>query len=225
MTPCPSCGHVPTMKTTFCPECGSPIPDEAPATAETAPAPAATPADPSPGAAADGAPGPAAGVPADGAPADPSPGAAADGSPPTPDSASAPAASAASAAGTPDARGIYPEEDVENGKVFAILGYLVSFIWLVPLFQRDNAFALYHAKQALTYNLLIIVSMIPISIIGLLTFGCGYVLFLPLMYPWIMGLVYAVQGRYEPMPWIGSMGEDWFKGIVADKRPGGWPPQ
>ncbi len=28
MTPCPSCGHIPTMQTSFCPQCGATMPDE-----------------------------------------------------------------------------------------------------------------------------------------------------------------------------------------------------
>ena len=46
-------------------------------------------------------------------------------------------------------------KEVEDGKIFAILSYVLNFVglpfFLVPLIMRNNAFSLYHAKQCLMW--------------------------------------------------------------------------
>ena len=115
---------------------------------------------------------------------------------------------------------LYPPEDIEQGKTWALLGYLISPLWIIPLVQRDNAFALYHAKQSLALLIAIVIATIPISIIGTITCGIGFILYLPLMYPWIMGVVYSAQGQYRPVPWFGFIADQYLQSIQADKRPG-----
>jgi uncharacterized membrane protein len=113
-----------------------------------------------------------------------------------------------------------PPEDVESGKLMAILGYFVSPLWIIPLVQRDNAFALFHAKQAMVYSIAMAILGAAIGVVSFFTCGFGAILALavfPFMYPWIMGIVYAAQGEYRPMPWLGSYAE-YFGSIVADKR-------
>lgn len=111
-------------------------------------------------------------------------------------------------------------EDVEPGKVLAVLGYLISPIWIVPLITRDNAFALFHAKQALVLAVVAVVLSVPIAIIAAITCGVGAVLYLPLVYPWLMGLMAAIQGHYRPMPWIGQFAERYLGGLQPDQRQG-----
>ena len=104
-------------------------------------------------------------------------------------------------------------QEINDGKVFAILGYIISILCIVPLIQRDNAFSLYHAKQVLLLIiaciLLAVVNVIPcagqiVSVIG----------FLVLSVLNIIGLVYACKGEVKPIPVIGKLAEDWFKGIT-----------
>jgi uncharacterized membrane protein len=116
----------------------------------------------------------------------------------------------------------YPPEDVESGKMLAILGYLISPLWILPLVQRDNAFALYHAKQAMVYTIFMAILGSVIGIVSVITCGFGSILAIaifPFMYPWIMAIVYASQGEYKPMPWIGHYADKYFANMVADKRP------
>jgi len=124
----------------------------------------------------------------------------------------------------PGMPGHYPPEDVEQGKALAIVGYLVSPLWIIPLLQRDNAFALFHAKQAMIYTIFMGILGAIISVVSLVTCGFGAILAIaifPFMYPWIMAIVYAAQGQYKPMPWIGFLADKYFAGMVADKRPAG----
>jgi uncharacterized membrane protein len=116
--------------------------------------------------------------------------------------------------------------------MLAVLGHIIGFVWIIPLVTRDNAFAVYHAKQAAVNNIVVFIGVTVLSIIVIPTsfFTCGLsmVLYLALfvpVYPWIMGIIHAAQGRYEPMPWYGHLADQWFGGVQADKRPGSLPQQ
>ncbi len=120
-----------------------------------------------------------------------------------------PAAEAPVAAASP--------QDMEQGKTFAILSYVIGFIglpfFLVPLITRKNEFALYHAKQCLMLWLAAIavsfVNIVPclgqivwlVAIVALLVFN-------------VLGLINATKGEAKPLPLIGKWGEEWFKGIT-----------
>jgi len=110
-------------------------------------------------------------------------------------------------------------KDVEEGKVFAILTYALSFVglpfFLVPLIMRNNDFSLYHAKQCLLLWLAGVVGSVLSSI--LMTVCIGAIL-LPIVLVFclvlnIIGLINAVKAETKPLPLIGKWGEDWFKGI------------
>ena len=116
----------------------------------------------------------------------------------------------------------YPPEDIESGKMLAVLGYLISPLWIIPLVQRDNAFALFHAKQAMIYTIFMVILGTVIGIISVITCGFGAILavaIFPFLYPYIMGIVYAAQGQYQPMPWIGHYADTYLSSFVADQRP------
>ncbi len=109
--------------------------------------------------------------------------------------------------------------DVDEGKVFAILSYALSFLgipfFLVPLIMRNNDFSLFHAKQCLILWL----GGIAASVVGVpLTAVCIGRIILPvagifLLVLGLMGLINAVKGLQKPLPLIGKWGVDWFKGI------------
>lgn len=111
----------------------------------------------------------------------------------------------------PDASAVSAKE-VEEGKVFAILSYIIPFFVLVPLIQRNNAFALYHARQCL---LLWIIGVVGSTA---LTFSCVLIFLTPflslaILVLAILGLINAAKGEMKPVPLIGKFAEDWFKGI------------
>jgi len=110
----------------------------------------------------------------------------------------------------------YPMEDVEEGKLFAILSYIIPIVFIVPLIQKDNHFSLFHAKQCLLLVLACVASMIltAIPVVGCVTF----LLFLPILVLVIMGLIASIQGQYKPLPFIGQYAEEWFKGMKVEKK-------
>lgn len=125
----------------------------------------------------------------------------------------------APAAKPPAAAAAVDNAETEEGKVFAILSYALSFIgipfFLVPLIMRNNEFSLYHAKQSLQIWL---ASVVLGTVCGMLMVVCIGAILLPvvmigLLVFNIMGLVNAINGEIKPVPIIGKWGEEWFKGI------------
>lgn len=100
---------------------------------------------------------------------------------------------------TPGAPRAYAAHDVEAGKLWAILSYVFGLLAIVPLLQKDNDFALFHARQALV----LLIFSIPTCggcVVGTVVMA-------------VIGLINAINGRYQPLPLIGRFGEEWFGGI------------
>ncbi|KPK71892.1 hypothetical protein AMJ87_06300 [candidate division WOR_3 bacterium SM23_60] len=101
-----------------------------------------------------------------------------------------------------------PEVDktVEEGKIWAFIGYW-WILFLVPLLgKKDNKFALFHGKQGLVlfvfWIVVWIISFIPFigAIIGFLGWIIGIILA-------IIGMVKSLQGEYWKMPVLGDIAE------------------
>lgn len=98
------------------------------------------------------------------------------------------------------------EQEIREGKFFAIISY-VSFLCIITLvLKRDNKFALYHAKQGLVLFVLevaaFILSIIPL--LGWLIAVFGYALFLLVS---IWGIIQAGLGVYSRIPVITDISE------------------
>ena len=89
------------------------------------------------------------------------------------------------------------EQEVREGKFFAIISY-VSFLCIITLvLKKDNKFALYHAKQGLVLFVMevaaFILSIIPF--LGWLIWIFGYALFLLVSLWGIMQASLGVSSR------------------------------
>lgn len=111
------------------------------------------------------------------------------------------------------------EQEIENGKTFAILSYVLGFLgipfFLVPLIMRDNDFSLYHSKQCL---MIWLVGIVGGTISGILMLVCIGVLTaiaigVFILVVEIIGLMNSTKGLAKPLPLIGKYAEEWFKGI------------
>jgi uncharacterized membrane protein len=112
---------------------------------------------------------------------------------------------------TPSPAAANPKE-FEEGKILAILSYIIPFVFLVPIIQKNNDYALFHAKQAM---LLMIVGFVLSTV---LSATCVLAVLVPfvslgLLVLAIMGIINAVKGEMKPLPVLGKFAEDWFKGI------------
>lgn len=93
------------------------------------------------------------------------------------------------------------ENEIKEGKVYALMGYL-SILCLIPLtLKKDNKFALYHAKQGLVLFIaeliLLFARILPlvgwlITILGIIL--CGLIS--------IYALIEALMGYYVKLPFI-----------------------
>lgn len=119
---------------------------------------------------------------------------------------------------SPTATGI-PMDEVQRGKLFAVLSYGCNFIglpfFIVPLVMRDNDFSLFHAKQTL---MIVIIGLIAAIIAFVLSFFCIGVLLFPVIViaNWvflIIGLINVSNNQAKPLPVIGGLAESWFSGI------------
>lgn len=95
----------------------------------------------------------------------------------------------------------------DQGKVYAIVGYL-GILFLVPLLAAPNdKFAQYHARQGMVLFIAEVILWIVAWLLMLVTFGFG-VFFMPvvsiLAIIWsILGIVNAANGEMKPLPVIG----------------------
>ena len=98
------------------------------------------------------------------------------------------------------------EKEIEEGRVFAVLGYL-SILCLVPLLlKKDNKFALFHGKQGLVLFIFEIaggiISLVPFLgwIIGILA-----LIIFPILS--VIGIIRSLMGQYWKMPVLGDLAE------------------
>lgn len=107
------------------------------------------------------------------------------------------------------------QEVIDDGKKIALLSYL-TIIGLIVAFvmnnEKKNAFASYHIRQMLGLTVVGLASGF-ISIIPILGWIAGLVIWVFLFINWISGLMNALNGRVKPMPILGTKFEEWFKGI------------
>jgi uncharacterized membrane protein len=104
------------------------------------------------------------------------------------------------------------KNDVETGRLFAILSYLVPFFFLVPLIQKTNVFAHFHARQALAIFLLaialsVVAALIPLSLLSII----GPVLLLAQVALIVIGVIHAAKGEAKQLPILGEHAERVFK--------------
>lgn len=124
-------------------------------------------------------------------------------------------------------------EPTEQGKMWAAVSYGSFFIGfplgVIPLIQRDDAFALYHAKTATAVWLVAfvvgVVMAFVYTVISFVTCGFGSILFpiILLPVPWTMvvsihGLILALNGQTEePMGGFG-LGEMMFGQLTLKEK-------
>jgi len=98
------------------------------------------------------------------------------------------------------------DNEVQEGKVFAVIGYL-GILCLVPLLlKKNNKFALFHGKQ----GLVLFIGEVGASLINIIPILGQIIWILAVMVFGILSLVGIVQslmGNYWKMPIIGEIAE------------------
>lgn len=98
------------------------------------------------------------------------------------------------------------KKEIQEGKVFALMGYLFVLCIIPLVFKKDNQFALFHAKQGLVIFVAevatLIISVIPRIGTLILTFG---ILLLGLLSLW--GIIQSLSGKYTKLAVIFGLAE------------------
>ncbi len=97
------------------------------------------------------------------------------------------------------------DKEIQEGKIFALIGYLWILCFVPLLLKKENKFALFHGKQALVLFLgeiaCSIIIMIPIlGFIGLLFLFIFAVMSL-------LGIIHALMGNYWRIPVIADVAD------------------
>lgn len=120
---------------------------------------------------------------------------------------------------------VFSHEDREDGMDGARFSYLFNFFGLpfclIPLMRRDNAFSLFHAKQALLIWILFFGSLLLgwmlcwISLKALWIFVLGGGVSLGLN---VLGYQRVLEENDTPLPGIGGWAESWFADVVVHEE-------
>ena len=95
---------------------------------------------------------------------------------------------------------------VEEGKIFAVIGYL-GILCLAPLLlKKENKFALFHGKQGLVLFLGEVASGI-ISVVPFIGWLVGFLGFLVLGILSLVGIIQALMGSYWKMPVVSDIAD------------------
>lgn len=122
--------------------------------------------------------------------------------------------------GMPPTQVSFDPGTIEQGKTLAYLSYASYFvglpIWLIPIIQKDNAFSLYHAKQAGASYILGMGAAMIIGVIAVVTCGLGAVLFPLALFPLITsihGLILVSNGEVREPALVFGLGDKLFTSI------------
>ena len=98
--------------------------------------------------------------------------------------------------GTQSQDGQGEDKDVQDNKLWALLGYL-GILCLIPLLaKKDSKFAQFHAKQGLILLIGEFFVWVPFF---------GWLLGLFILILWIMGIINVLSGKMKPLPVVGDL--------------------
>lgn len=109
------------------------------------------------------------------------------------------------------------QQEIEGGKTMAILSYIpIALVGLIvaiiSISQKNNAFSLYHAKQALTLYICAIAGALVCMPLCFICIGVPLLIAVQLaaLVLCILGIVNASSGQCKPLPLIGPFADKWF---------------
>lgn len=97
--------------------------------------------------------------------------------------------------------------DVNDNKAMAIIGYIIPILFFIPLVTdaKNSPFAKFHANQ----QLILLIAAIAVNVIGMIIPFLGWFIILPLgsiaIFVFaIIGLINAAKGEMKELPMIGG---------------------
>lgn len=105
------------------------------------------------------------------------------------------------------------QETIQQGKTLAIVSYFTFIGLLIAVvlnLEKKNPFTSFHIRQMLGLILMLIVSNVTEKYIDS-WFGTAF--WIITFISWLYGLIYAIQGEFKEIPYIGSKFQEWFRNI------------
>lgn len=107
------------------------------------------------------------------------------------------------------------QQTVQEGKTIAIISYITligTVIAFVMNQNKRNPFAAFHIRQALG---LVLLAFALNLISNLIDMSLAYKIIAPIVFVlWLLGLIYAVQGKEKTIPVLGDQFQVWFKNLI-----------
>ncbi len=104
---------------------------------------------------------------------------------------------------------------VEEGKTTALIAYLTIIGLVIALVlnnDKKNSFASFHIRQSLGI-MLTGLAVGAVSWVPFLGWLLGFAAFFVLVYLWVSGLLYAINGKEKVVPILGDKYQEWLKGV------------
>ena len=113
----------------------------------------------------------------------------------------------------------------QEGRIWAYLSYASIVtglpLFVVPFVQRNDAFAIHHAKQAAAAYLILVGLIFAYFVISAITCGFGFFLFPIVLLPYvpmIHGFVLVTNSEWtEPVGVLG-LGDKLFSGVQVEQK-------
>lgn len=104
------------------------------------------------------------------------------------------------------------DDGVGEHKLYAILGYILPFLFFLPLVQessKNNAFARFHANQQLILLIVWVGVQFILGNVLYMTLGMGAYTLMPILnlailVLAILGIIHAAQGNMKELPIVGK---------------------
>lgn len=116
--------------------------------------------------------------------------------------------------------------EIEKGKPLALLSYasvVIGFpVFVLPMLQKDNAYALQHAKWAGAYFAIYVAIFLAVLVVSFITCGFGTILVPVVFLPWVLaglGALNALNGKTEAPPLAEPLATMMFAGVLMPPTP------
>ncbi|TKB44777.1 hypothetical protein E8M12_10760 [Thalassotalea mangrovi] len=97
----------------------------------------------------------------------------------------------------------------KHGKNVAIIAYFTIIGWIIALLmfgQKPTRLAAFHLRQSLGLFLTgVVLSFIPLI---------GWILVIPLLVLWLIGLIQACEGEAKPLPMVGNFYQQTLRYVI-----------
>jgi uncharacterized membrane protein len=109
------------------------------------------------------------------------------------------------------------QQEIDGGKTMAILAYIpIALVGLIVsivcISNKNNAYSLYHSKQALTLYICWVGAAVCCVPLFLICIGLPLLIAVQItaLVFCILGIVNASSGKCKPLPLVGRFADKWF---------------